>query len=187
MQDAAREQERQEQGREKQYAERILTHSHDRHPAARNTFDESEKFRATFGRDNPAFVAWARGEYPTALQLWRLQAQKGNAAAQIGLGDMCREGLGAPQDYAEAAAWYRKAADQGEGKAQLRLGRMYANGQGAPQDYVLAHMWFNLAASRASDAALRDFAVKNCAEIAAKMTPAQIAEAQKMARDWRPK
>ena len=53
-----------------------------------------------------AFVAWARGDYPTALRLWRFQAQKGDAAAQIGLGDMCREGLGVLQDYAEAATWY---------------------------------------------------------------------------------
>ena len=187
MQDAACGQERQEEGREKQYAERILTYADDHNPAARKTFDESEKFRATFGIDNPAFVAWARGDYPTALRLWRFQAQKGDAAAQIGLGDMCREGLGVLQDYAEAATWYRKAAEQGEDKAQLRLGRMCANGQGVPQDNVLAHMWFSLAASRASDAALRDLAVKNCAEIAAKMPPAQIAEAQRMAREWAPK
>jgi hypothetical protein len=56
-----------------------------------------------------------------------------------------------------------------------------------PQDYVLAHMWFSLAASRASDAALRDMAVENRDRAAAMMTPAQIAEAQRMEREWVPK
>jgi hypothetical protein len=41
IQDAVREQERQEEGREKQYAERILTYSDDHNPAARKRFDES--------------------------------------------------------------------------------------------------------------------------------------------------
>jgi TPR repeat protein len=60
---------------------------------------------------------------------------------------------------------------------------MYANGHGVPQDYVLAHMWFNLAAATGmveTAAADRDM-------VAAKMTPAQIAEAQKLAREWKPK
>jgi hypothetical protein len=51
-----------------------------------------------------------------------------------------------------------------------------------PQDYVTAHMWFNLAAASGdkTGAEGRDMA-------AAKMTPAQIAEAQKLAREWKPK
>ena len=64
---------------------------------------------------------------------------------------------------------------------------MYANGRGVPQDYALAHMWFNLAASRATTAWLGPAAVKGRDEVAAMMTPAQIAEAQRMAREWKPK
>jgi TPR repeat protein len=66
---------------------------------------------------------------------------------------------------------------------------MYAKGEGVPQDYVQAHKWFNLAASRfpASEKENRDKAVENRDRIAAKMTPAQIAEAQKLAREWKPK
>ena len=67
---------------------------------------------------------------------------------------------------------------------------MYANGQGVPKDYVVAHKWFNLAASRftwAEEAGYRDNATKDRDLIAANMTPAQIAEAQKRARDWKPK
>jgi uncharacterized protein len=63
---------------------------------------------------------------------------------------------------------------------------MYAKGQGVPQDDVLAHMWFNLAASRFEDATRRQKAVDTRDEMTAKMTPAQIAEAQRMARQWKP-
>ena len=54
-----------------------------------------------------------------------------------------------------------------------------------PQDYTQAHMWFNLAAANLPKEA-RDIAVRNRDRVAAKMTPAQIAEAQKLAREWKP-
>jgi uncharacterized protein len=95
-----------------------------------------------------------------------------------------------PQDYAEAAKWYRKAAEQGNASAQAALGGMYANGDGVPQDYVKAHKWFNLAASRLTKAAeqkVRHETVSNRDNVAARMTPAQISEAQKLAREWKPK
>jgi TPR repeat protein len=77
--------------------------------------------------------------------------------------------------------WYRKSAEQGVPIGQLALGAMYADGKGVPQDYVLAHMWFNLAAASGNENA-----VKGRDMVAAKMTPAQIAEAQKLAREWKP-
>jgi len=102
---------------------------------------------------------------------------------------MFATGQGVPQDHAEAVKWYRKAADQGLAQAQSRLGVMYAKGQGVSQDYVEACKWFDLAAARfaASDAMLRDEAVSNRQGIAAGMTPTQIAEAQRLAREWKPK
>jgi TPR repeat protein len=104
------------------------------------------------------------------------------------LGAMYAEGQGVPHDYAEALKWYRKAADQGNARAQTILGAMYYFGQGVPQDYVQAHMWYNLAAARfpASETEIRDMAVKGRDLVAAKMTPARIAEAQKLAREWKP-
>jgi TPR repeat protein len=80
-------------------------------------------------------------------------------------------------------------AEQGYANAQYNLGLMYSKGQGVPQDYVRAHMWFNLSASRwpATEAERRDKAVKLRDIIASRMTPAQIAEAQKLAREWKPK
>ena len=63
---------------------------------------------------------------------------------------------------------------------------MYRKGEGEPQDYPQAHKWFNLAASRETDPKDRADAMKNRDIIAAKMTPAQIAEAQRLAREWKP-
>jgi TPR repeat protein len=87
-----------------------------------------------------------------------------------------------PQDYAAAIGWYRKAAEQGSPEAQVLLGFMYFQGDGVPEDYVIAHMWFNLAAVGGDKEA-----VKARGLVTAKMTPAQIAEAQKLAREWKPK
>jgi len=83
--------------------------------------------------------------------------------------------------------WYRKAAEQGNADAQFFLGFMYDAGRGVPQDYAQAHMWYNLAASRFPPGEGRDIAAKNRDIVAIWMTPAQISEAQKLAREWRPK
>ena len=133
-------------------------------------------------------AAYQRQDYATALRFWRPLADQGDATAQSNLGAMYELGRGVTQDYAEAVKWYRKAADQGLASAQYNLGVMYDNGQGVAQDFVQAHKWFNLAASRfpASEKEGRDRAVRNRDRVAAKMTPQQIAEAQRLAREWRP-
>jgi uncharacterized protein len=94
-------------------------------------------------------------------------------------------GRGVPQDYAAALQWYCLAAAQGEAWAQFALGVMYSQGQGVPQDYVQAHKWFNLAAATHTKKEARDSAVKARDAAADQMTPAQIADAQKLARDWK--
>ncbi len=96
-------------------------------------------------------------------------------------------GCGVPQDYAKAVGWRRKAAEQGHAEGQVNLGTMYGLGQGVPQDYAQAHMWFNLAASKFPPGEDHDDAVKNRDIVAIWMTPAQISEAKKLAREWRPK
>jgi TPR repeat protein len=95
-------------------------------------------------------------------------------------------GQGVPRDYAQAVVWLRKAAEQGNALGQINLGTTYERGQGVPQDYAQAHMWYNLAASHAEDPATREMAVKNRDDVATKMTPAQIAEAQRLASEWKP-
>ena len=134
-------------------------------------------------------AAYKRGDYATALRLWRPLADQGDAVVQKSLGFMYANGHGVPRDYAEAVKWYRKAAEQGDADAQANLGDMYANGQGVPRDYVQAHKWFNLAAAHfpASETEGREKAVINRDRVAGKMNAAQIAEAQRLAREWKPK
>ncbi len=131
-------------------------------------------------------AAYQRGDYATAIRELRPLAEQGVAEAQFLLGVMYDKGLGVPQDYAEAVGWWRKAAEQGYAKAQYNLGVMYGNVLGVPQYYAQALMWFNLAASRFPPGEDRDRALKDRDAIAKPMDPAQIAEAQKLAREWRP-
>ena len=82
------------------------------------------------------------------------------------------------RDYATALRIIRPLAEQGDARAQYTLGVFYDNGLGVPQDRVISYMWFDLSAAQGKEgaAAFRDL-------IARRMTPAQIAEAQKLARE----
>jgi TPR repeat protein len=125
-----------------------------------------------------------------AAAAWYLKAaDQGDTASQVKLGIFYGTGQGVSPDPAAAASWFRKAADQGEAAGQYNLGIMYASGKGVPLDYVQAHKWFSLASLRydASDKESREDAAKNRDMVATKMTPVQIAEAQKLARGWKPK
>jgi clan AA aspartic protease (TIGR02281 family) len=131
-----------------------------------------------------AIYAVGRGvprNYTEALTWYRKAADQGNATAQLQLGAMSFFGQGVPKNYAEALKWTRKAADQGDAGAQLKAGAMYHDGLGTPKDYVRAYMWFNLSASQGNNDA-----AKYRDQTAYIMTPAQIAEAQKLSRDWKP-
>ena len=125
-----------------------------------------------------AAAAYSRGDYAAAMKIIRPLAAKGEAGAQASLGFMYEKGEGVLQDYAQAVKWYRLAAAQGLATAQSNLGVMYAKGQGVPMDDVRAHMWFNLAAVK-GDAD----AVKNRDLVAKRLTPQQMSEAQKLARE----
>ncbi len=125
-------------------------------------------------------------DYAEAARLYRKAAEQGYADAQANLGFLYNQGKGVPQDYAEAVRWFRKAADQGHADAQCSLANMYDEGEGVPQDYAEAHLWLNLAASRASGANQKKYAALR-ELVAKKMTPQQIAEAQRRAREWKSK
>lgn len=142
---------------------------------------------AIAGPSEDASAAYQRGDYETALRLWRSAAGGGDAAAQDGLGLLYLTGNGVPQDYEQALMWLHKGAEQGNVDAQVGLAECYNTGLGVPQNYVLAYMWANLAASRAANSEARTQAFNDRDTAAAIMTPAQIAAAQKMAREWKPK
>jgi TPR repeat protein len=115
-------------------------------------------------------------DYKTAVKWYTLAAEQGYADAQYNLGNMYSKGLRVAHDYKTAIKWYTLSAEQGHAKAQLMLGFGYALGQGVAQDFVKAHMWFNIAEIDETSGA-----IKNRDIVAKKMTPAQIAEAQKAA------
>jgi TPR repeat protein len=117
-------------------------------------------------------------DFAEAEKWWRKAADQGYTNVLADLGHLYDQ-VG---NSVLAEIWYRKAAELGDRHGQFGLGRLYADGNSVPQDYVLAHMWLNLAAAQGLEDAksARD-------KIASKMTPAQIAEAQRLAREWKPK
>lgn len=127
-------------------------------------------------------AAYNRGDFATALREWQPLAEQGDARAQFSFGLLHENGDGVPRDYAKARQWYEKAAAQGDAKAQLYLGMQFSFGQGGPVDLVQAYMWYSLAAGNGNAHApgYRDDLIRQ-------MTPAQIAEAQKRAREWKQK
>jgi hypothetical protein len=92
-------------------------------------------------------------------------------------------GLLVPKDYAQGVAWFRKAAEQGYSVAQFNLGMGYASGLGVPQDDVEAHKWLNLATAASMGVSEKQYADARDS-LAKRMTPEQIAEAQKRASEW---
>jgi Sel1 repeat len=127
-------------------------------------------------------------DYTEAAKWFRLAADQGDPDAQFYVGVLYTEGLGVPEDYAEGAKWYRLAADQGDAQAQYNLGVFYSKEQlGRHPDYVSAYMWFNLAAAhfKPSDPR-RNTAIKSRELMERLMTPAQLAEGQRRAREWMP-
>ena len=121
-------------------------------------------------------------DYQEALKWFRKAAEQGLAQAQFSSGSMYYKGEGVPQDYQQAAKWYRRAAEQGLARAQYNLGSNYNFGEGVPKDYVLAIKWYNLSAAQGDKGAAeaRD-------KLAKKMNTSQIQEAQRLARNFKPK
>ena len=105
--------------------------------------------------------------------------EQGHAGAQSALGLKYASGAGVPEDDVEAVRWYRLAAEQGHTEAQWLLGSMYGDGDGVPEDDVLAYMWFNLSAAQGHGSAQES---RNIIE--GRMTREQIAEAERLSREW---
>jgi TPR repeat protein len=164
--------------------------------------------QAIAGPLEEGLAAYERFDFATALAALEPLAEQGNVEAQLRLGLMYHKGLGVTADSAKAMKWLRLAADQenvlgtiywwkndyaetfklllrsaehGYGYAQDNLGDMY-QGFGVPADNVQAYFWHDRAAAQG---------VQNAAEkrdlIAKKLTPDEIAKAQKLAQEWKPK
>lgn len=100
---------------------------------------------ATQAATSPAAEAFARGDYARAEAEWKPAAERGEAEAQFGMGEVLEQGRG---DYLAAARWYRKAAEQGSAPARYRLALLYLTGnrQFIPS-ISKGYMWLLLATS----------------------------------------
>ena len=108
--------------------------------------------------------------------------EQGHPGAQVNLGTLYLRGEGAPQSSQMALFWFGRAAAQEDALAFAKLGMMYTQGRGVLQDFIQAHMWYNLSAAHGEprSAEARD-------ALAKQMTFSQVAEAQRLAREWSPR
>jgi hypothetical protein len=113
------------------------------------------------------------------------RARNGSADAQFDLAKNYETGrIGLPKDFAQAQYWYRKAADQGDPYAEASLGILFNFGKGVPRDYEQAYMWYERAAMHAQGGN-KDSIVEMRDGIAENLTPQQIAEAKRLAKEWK--
>ena len=130
------------------------------------------------GSIDDALAAYERKDYAEVLRIVKPRALKGEAWAQHWLADAYQFGTGVVKNFVESAKWTRLAAQQDHASAQNNLGFMYHSGKGVLQNYVKAHSWYNLSAANGAATA-----AENRDGVAKRMTPQQIADAQKLARD----
>jgi TPR repeat protein len=118
----------------------------------------------------------------TAAKLFRMAARVGHREAQYEIAMRHYTGVGVLRNRTKAVNWWLKAAEQGHVYAQSWLGFMYFQGNGVTRDLVKSYMWYTIAALPRFEerAAGRDAAI-------AEMTEAQIAEARRLAQEWREK
>lgn len=124
--------------------------------------------------------------FEESLKWTRAAAEQGNHEAQLRLGMFNAEGRGVKRNPAEAAKWFQRSAEHGNAQAQYNMGAVYEYGRGVGRDLVQAHMWYNLAAANFNIGWDRADAFVSRDRVAALLTPAQLADAQKRAQDWAP-
>ena len=117
-----------------------------------------------------------------AVRWFLAAADRGDRDAQFQLGVRYHSGRGVVRDDVEAARWFRLAAEQAHAPAQLRLAEIYAGGHGVPADPVQALMWASLAQANFRLDIGAVIAMGARYRLAARMTPAQRIEADRLAR-----
>jgi TPR repeat protein len=126
------------------------------------------------------------GHHAEAAKWYHMAAEQEHRfaceAAQF-LGVAYETGDGVAQDHKEAAKWHRKAAEGGIPGSQYHLAKAYHHGHGVPQDFVQGHAWSDVAASSEDIGELQKNSSSLRREVAAKMTPDEISEARRLARD----
>ena len=133
-------------------------------------------------------LRYGKNNYGEAAKWFRMAAKQQDAYSEFQLGLLYEEGKGVPRDGIEARNWFqlaldhsRNRAERGEGESQFIIGLIYKNGFSVPRNYVTAYMWLTLAASKGIGSART-----NIHDLEGRMPAEQIAEAQKLAKNWLP-
>lgn len=133
-------------------------------------------------------------DLPKAMELRKRAADTGDALAQYNLALAYLRGEVIQKDANAAIELLRSAASQNFQGAMFNLGVLFFKGEDVPQDFVRSYMWFELAAAWKSGSD-GDHPVGSMAELGERasgiqsmlsdhISPEEIAEAQRMARDW---
>ena len=114
-------------------------------------------------------------------------AEQGDVAAQNALGSTYEFGHGVSIDFAKAAVWYKMSAEQGSPHGMYYLGVMCTEGADSAHDYVQGYMWYRLALANFPTDVIkyRVSATQLLIDTTARMTPADIEEANRRVDDWR--
>lgn len=126
-------------------------------------------------------------DYAEAKKWFLKAAAGGNLNAQYNLGDLYYSGKGADPDRQTAANWFLKASEWGHAMAQFRLAHLFFIGHGVSQSLVQSHMWASLAIPQLPRGRFRQLSIKLRDEVEADMNEDEIAEAEELAREWKPK
>ena len=116
-----------------------------------------------------------------AVKLYRAAAEQNSVVAQHNLAGCYLKGRGVARDAVEAVKWFRKAAAQNLVDSQINIGVCYTKGDGVLKDEVEGYKWFLLAAGQGSEMAKRKVSA-----VETWLTRQQIAEGQKLAREFKP-
>jgi TPR repeat protein len=117
-----------------------------------------------------------------AVYWYRLAADKGHAEAQFNLGGLYAGGKGVKRDEEQAARWVSASATQGYAPALTNLGERFAAGNGVEKDDKRAYFWLTLATLHGDKRAEK----LRSAE-AAKLSPADVADREHAAQNWKPR
>jgi TPR repeat protein len=131
-------------------------------------------------------AALERGDHPTALRLWLVQAQRGDSEAAERIANLYARGAtGVAQNEVAALKWYRRCAVRGNPNCQLRMAQFYAEGRFDAKRPELAYMWLSVAMMNAalerngSDLLLKMFRERE--RLSRKMSTSEVADAQRLA------
>jgi hypothetical protein len=123
-----------------------------------------------------------QGDHSKADQWFLKGAELGDASSQNAIGNNLAAGIGTPKNVKEAAEWFRESAEQGDTYGTCNLALDYMRGEGIAKNLVLSLEWVlisdhvheggNLCGDEID---IRPFL---------KLTPAQQAEATRLANAW---